>query len=152
MRHILSILVLISVILASCGQSATPESADFAKIDERGWSYGDSVKFHFPADSTDSGNSRLGLAVRHGSAYKYANLWLEVTVEDGNARRIDTVNVKLSDKFGRRLGRGNGVSFIKVDTLPFVYPSADSIDVYVRHIMRVDTIYDIEQIGIIEIK
>ena len=63
--------------------------------------------------------------------------------------RRDTINVPLADDFGRWYGRGVGVSFATIDTLPGSYTLLRQRPVYVRHIMRCDTLGDIEQIGLV---
>ena len=63
--------------------------------------------------------------------------------------RVDTVDVRLADTFGRWYGTGIGVSYQRIDT---IYPSISipvGAPVTVRHIMRVDTVTGIEQIGLI---
>lgn len=145
MRFILPLLVLF---LSACSVETNSENAAiFSDISQSGWAYGDTVKFSAPTDSFAC--CKLAVAVRHSSAYKYANLWLEVSVDENDTCLVDTLNVVLADKYGRRTGRGFGVSFIKIDTLPHIYNMTDSSRIFLRHIMRVDTVSDLEQIGII---
>lgn len=141
-----------AAVLYGCSSYDGSDNARFEEIPAEGWAYGDTVVFDISPDSvveTANSERRLALAVRHNSAYRYANLWVEINVNDGDTIYIDTLNVRLADKHGRRLGRGSGVSFIKVDTLPRVFARPSMVGV--RHIMRVDTLLDVEQIGIVPI-
>lgn len=150
MRHLLWSIVVAPVMILVMGACSHPEGemADFKEISNDGWAYGDTIAFALPADTLPEAR-RLALAVRHSASYPYANLWVEVTVPAGDTAWVDTVNVRLADRYGRRLGRGAGVSFIKVDTLPSTYTLVDTASVFVRHVMRVDTLPDVEQIGIL---
>ena len=91
---------------------------------------------------------RLVVAVRHNNAYSYRNLWLEVTF--GNPPRMyrDTVNIELADSYGRWHGNGLGPSYqISVPVVRSVNLN-DSSRVFIRHIMRVDTIPGITSVGL----
>lgn len=91
----------------------------------------------------------LALAVRHTNGYPYSNLWLEITIPQADTALVDTVDIRLADPFGQWYGTGIGVSYQRVDT---VYPHINILPgapVTLRHIMRVDTLAEIEQIGLI---
>lgn len=150
----MSYLFLISVIvlfMAGCTKEEVPDGASFQNVSKDGWPYGSTLKFAASADTlADAG--KFAVSVRYSGAYKYANLWLEIIVPTKDSTYVDTINVKLADKYGRPLGRGAGVSFIKIDTLPRTYLNVDSGEVSVRHVMRVDTLYDVEQVGLLRIR
>lgn len=153
MKVVFRCLMMLAVAVAamvSCTAPGKPVQSDFSEIPASGWAYGDTVTLVVPPDSMVA-DSRLVVAVRHSASYRYANVWLEITVPRGDTVFTDTVDVVLADKFGRRLGRGSGVSFMKVDTLPRTYHLTDTTVIGLRHIMRVDTLSDIEQVGIIVI-
>lgn len=142
------IICLSVLLLFACGKSDKTANAAFCDISGQRWAYGDTIRFDLPPDSVcESG--RLAIAIRHSASYPYANLWLEVTGPANDSVYVDTINIVLADKYGKRLGRGMGVSFLKIDTLPRAYFLADSTRILVRHIMRVDTLTDIEQLGIL---
>lgn len=61
----------------------------------------------------------------------------------------DTVSVELADIYGTWLGSGLGTSFQRRVTLNPAFTVADSARVRVRHVMRVDPVPELEQIGII---
>lgn len=135
-------------ILAGCNAKADEQSA-YAMVDASGWSYGDTLHLTItpPCDSIVEG--RLAIAVRHTATYDYSNLWLELSY--GDSIVPDTVNIKLADIYGNWFGAGLGLSYQYVDTLEHRIDMKAPADIYVRHIMRVDRLNDIEQIGIIVI-
>ena len=136
----------LAILMNSCGQTDTADGADFRSVEPHGWAYGDTLSFVMTPDSSATA---IGVTVRHEASYKYANLWLEIAVEGSDTTIVDTMNVRLSDKYGRHIGQGSGVSFLKTDTLPGLYTISDTTMIRVRHIMRVDTLEGIEQIGIL---
>lgn len=138
--------------LAGCAGSGTKiGDGNYKAVPSDGWAYGDSVILELPLDSAIS-YKRYGLLVRHTAAYKYANLWLEVTYSGADTAVVDTLNIRLADKYGRRLGHGTGLSYAKVDTLDVPTSVRDSATVAIRHIMRIDTLDGVEQIGIYSIR
>lgn len=151
MRANLPVIICAAALSAfSCGSCNDAGDAGFADIPAAGWAYGDTLRFTpDPVDSVVPGH--LAVAVRHTGSYLYSNLWLEITspVPGDTVLRVDTVNVPLADDFGRWYGRGYGVSFVTVDTLPSSYVFERGSDVTVRHIMRKDTVAGLEQIGLL---
>lgn len=119
----------------------------FQPVSPSGWAYGDTITF-IP-EGLDSVSLRsVNVAVRHSNDYPYRNLWLEVTF--GNPPRIyrDTVNIELADSYGRWHGNGLGPSYqISVPVARSVNLN-DSSRVFIRHIMRVDTIPGITSVGL----
>lgn len=152
MRRMTPLIVAAScAVLAAACDSSRYEDADFRTIPAGGWAYGDTLSFE-PGLEDSVVNGRLAVSVRHTSAYIFENLWLEVTVPAAGcdtAERVDTVNVRLADTYGKWLGRGSGVSYVRTDTLPVRYVIQRGHPVTVRHIMRVDTVADLEQIGVV---
>ncbi len=91
----------------------------------------------------------LLLTLRHTDAYEYSNIWLEVVYDmDDTTAVADTVNIILADNFGHWRGRGAGASFQVTDTLRRRMPLRRHQHIGLRHIMRTDTLDDIEQAGI----
>ena len=135
------------MLFVACG--SVNESASFKSLPSDGWAYGDTIVFEDAcADSVVAGN--IVLAVRHTDAYIYSNLWLELTTLGGDGiLRRDTVNVILADTYGNWQGSGAGVSYVATDTLDAIYRFDRQQPPKLRHIMRVDTLEDIEQIGIV---
>jgi len=148
MRDLLTV-ILLSFIAVAC--SLPQEQGSFVSVGSDGWRYGDTVSLvATSADSTDSiARGTLALAVRHTDSYEFSNIWVEVSYLGVDSLQRDTFNVRLADNFGRWLGTGIGVGFQKVDTLSRNFTFNTRIPVSVRHVMRADTLPDIEQIGLI---
>lgn len=125
--------------------------ASFHNVPDAGWAYGDTLVFEPQlCDTVDC--EAIAIAVRHSASYVYSNLWIEVSLPPAlgdSVPTVDTVNVVVADDFGRWLGRGSGVSYLKVDTIASARVITRGNPITVRHIMRVDTVKDIEQIGVI---
>ena len=133
--------------LVSCGVSPNDYS-EFRQLPAEGWHYDDSLRFNpHIADSVAVG--RLVVAVRHNNAYSYRNLWLVVTRHDNSGKiHRDTVNMQLCDRYGRWHGRGFGAEYQYSDTLPGYTRLMRDSSIIVRHVMRVDNLGDVEQIGV----
>lgn len=88
------------------------------------------------------------LLLRHGNGYEYSNIWLEVSRPYGEDVIRDTFNITLADNSGKWYGSGLGLTFQIEDTI------YRNVEVYrdkawrIRHIMRCDTLENIEQIGL----
>ena len=132
--------------LAGCTSS---EHSDFTPLSPDGWAYGDTIRFFGSEADSVALNGSLAVAVRHTNGYPYSNLWLEITLPEADTVRVDTVDVRLTDTFGRWYGSGIGVSYQRIDTIYPAVSIAAGAPVKVRHIMRVDTVTGIEQIGLI---
>ena len=87
--------------------------------------------------------------VRHTAGYAYSNLWLEVSYPSADSLPPDTVNVRLSNSFGDWYGKGLGLSYQLTDTVGRRLKLSAPATLSVRHIMRVDRLEDIEQIGVL---
>ncbi len=122
--------------------------SQFFDISPKGWEYGDTLKF-FPQTQDSIVSGRLSIALRHTNAYEYSNLWLEIRHFNGNVTRIDTVNIEMADIYGRWHGNGLGASF------QYELPLSNDITLYkgkpisITHIMRVDQLKSIEQVGLL---
>lgn len=152
MRSLLYILIIPLVLLCACAQGERDYSR-WANMPPEGWMYADTVSL-LPVDTslTDNDslvNGALKVALRHSNAYPFSNIWLELTYHsDGRRMMRDTVNIRLADVYGRWLGSGFGAAYQQEVV---VSPSA-TIDltkpVALRHIMRVDTLCGVDQVGI----
>ncbi len=148
MKRLLPALILgAAAALAGCSQ---PEGsyAAFSALPGSSWPYPDTLLIE-PSLPDSVAVGRLAVAVRHTNGYEYRNLWLEISTPMLDTLVTDTVNIGLADDYGRWYGRGIGVSYVTTDTLPGSYCLTRGSAVRVRHIMRVDTLRDIEQIGLI---
>lgn len=140
-------IMIILLCLGSCGPGHNDYSY-FHNISSDGWKYGDTLSFN--PDLHDSiVNGELNIVIRHSNAYAYSNLWLEIRHFNGIGTRVDTVNIEMADVYGRWYGNGLGSSF------QYQLPVSHNITLYkgkpinIRHIMRVDKLEAIEQIGLL---
>lgn len=160
LRHILSAAAATALVagLIAC----SPKSDDpgvFVDIPVEGWGYGSSIDFALGADTDfvrpgrpapDSAalNSELALTIRHSDAYAYSNIWLELSYPCGDTTLRDTLDIRLADMHGKWFGNGIGPSYQFCDTITTRGRINDKPKVSLRHIMRVDTLHDVEQIGL----
>lgn len=148
MKRLLPALLLgAAAVMAGCSQPDGSYAA-FTTIHNGVWPYPDTL-FIEPSLPDSAAAGRLAVAVRHTNGYEYRNLWLEISTPMPDTIVADTVNIELADDYGRWYGHGIGVSYVTTDTLPDRYCLTRGRAVRVRHIMRVDTLRDIEQIGLI---
>lgn len=139
-------IILISMALGACSERHECY-AHFENIDPDGWPYGKTINFSTPGvDSLTL--HKIDISVRHTAAYPYSNLWLEVALSEGENRNVDTLEMHLSDSYGRWTGKGFGPTYQITQSLPDVYRITDSTTVSIRQIMRIDTIKEIQQVGI----
>lgn len=142
--------ILIAIVLAALMSACSgwKEAGEYRSVDVNGWQYGDTLHFNIELpDSTMRGD--LAVVVRHTAAYPYSNLWLELNYPQEGGVASDSVNIVLADDFGNWQGRGVGLSFQRVDTVLRGITLATPADVTLRHIMRVDNLSDIEQLGVV---
>ncbi len=142
------LLIISSIIL--CLVACAPghnDYSDFRNINAEGWAYGDTLVFS-PEFGDSIARGTLCLALRHSNSYIYSNFWVEVCYEDNSISRTDTLNVQLADIYGRWYGSGFGARYQVVDTIASDVILHRGKPVKVRHIMRVDTLHGIEQVGI----
>lgn len=122
--------------------------SQYQNLPKSGWAYNDTLTFmpEIP-DSTASG--KMIISIRHDNGYLYSNLWIEVrTLGADSSETADTINFILANPYGHWHGQGFGASYQISDTLPRTVTLTDSVPVKIRHIMRMDTVRNIEQLGI----
>ena len=142
------ILIAIAVFLLSSACTGWNEAGEYHPVDVSGWEYGDTLRFNIEsADSVMHGD--LAVVVRHTASYPYSNIWLEINYPQADSIVSDSINIVLADDYGNWLGRGAGLSFQRVDTVLRDITITTPATVSVRHIMRVDKLSDIEQLGVI---
>lgn len=140
--------IALMVALLSCGVSPN-DAGEYVRIPEGGWVYGDSLRFT-PSIADSVADGRLVVAVSHNNNYVYSNIWLEVTRLNSQGRETrDTLNMRLSDEYGRWNGSGFGSGYQLSDTVPGVTRIVRDSAIVIRHVMRTDLLEDIEQIGVI---
>lgn len=139
-------IILTTLCLGACAPKHNDYSR-FENIDTRGWAYGDTITIR-PQGLDSVAPRQLSLAIRHNNRYEFRNLWLEVTYGDRRHMLRDTFNLDLADIYGRWHGKGLGPSYQYELTIAPRTNISDSSIVYIRHVMRVDTLKGIEQVGI----
>lgn len=143
---------LVILFLTAC-EGGRRDYSRWANISPEGWIYADTVSL-LPADTSlhdnDSlVNAALKVALRYSNAYLYSNIWLELTYHTDNHRLVrDTLDIRLADVYGRWLGSGFGASYQREVTVSPAAVVDITRPVALRHIMRVDTLQGIEQVGI----
>lgn len=114
------------------------------------WIYNDTISYDINIpDTTICGELTIG--IRHNNNYPYRNIWIELTHCDSNAiiHSIDTVNIELCDVYGKWHGNGVGSSYQISYILPKSITISSKDKLQLRHIMRIDTLHGIEQLGFI---
>ena len=82
----------------------------YEPVPASGWLAESPVRMEVPVSDTLE-RYDVALRLRHTDDYPYSNLWLFVTtVAPDNTTTVDTVNIRLSDEYGRWLGSGIGAS------------------------------------------
>lgn len=136
----------IAIAAAGCSEPARVPQSGFSHIPDCGWLYGDTVVIRL---GTQTDAPAPALALRHTDEYPYRNLWLEISQELDSATTLrDTVNIELCNAYGRWYGNGFGGSY----QIAFPLPRNVSVhEVCIRHIMRVDTLRGITDVGIVPV-
>ncbi len=139
-------------LLVACSRGERDYSS-WEQLPADGWAYTDTVSL-LPVDTSLTDNDSiidgtLHVALRHNNAYPYSNIWLELTYHsDGPWLMRDTINMPLADLYGRWLGSGFGTGYQRDLTVSPRSRIDLTRPVALRHIMRVDTLRGIEQVGI----
>ena len=133
-------------LLSACSPRPVPDG-EWQSIDADGWRYGKLVVLNRDHD-TIPGLDTVTIAVRHTGDYQYANLWLELRYYTSDTIAADTFNITLADAYGNWLGKGTGTAYQRMQRVRTSKPVREGSILQLRHIMRVDTLREIEQIGI----
>lgn len=139
-------IAMVMAVLGACTEK--PDSvASFQKLPDNGWPYGNVVDIPIAADTT--GRGRLSVALRHTDDYEFRNLWLEVRYMLADSTEVtDTLNIELADVYGHWRSQGVGGYYqIEVPVATDVNLPKDS-HVYIRHVMRADTLHGVSHAGV----
>ena len=128
--------------IVSCS-GGTPGA--WSDIDIDGWRYGSTITL--TPDSAEA-TDRIALTIRHSHNYEYSNLWFEIKYDTADSTATDTVDVTLADAWGRWRGHGSGATYQYTDTVTLQQSLRRGGSLRLRHIMRLDTLTEIEQIGV----
>lgn len=153
-----AILAATSLLFAACNTAY--ERSTYHNVSADGWLYSDTVTLDanpHPA-MLQAGDAELDVpkdlhdlvaVVRHTNGYEFNNIWVELTYWLPDTMRVDTFDVRLADDIGHWYGTGVGVGYQRADTLLRQVPLRDDKPILLRHIMRSDTLQNIEQVGIV---
>lgn len=133
-------------VMTACTPPGAPDG-EWRPIDADGWRYGDLVVLNRDHD-TIPGLDTLTVAVRHTANYGYSNLWLELRYYTSDTIAADTFDITLADDYGNWLGEGSGTAYQRMQRVRPSRPIREGSIMQLRHIMRVDTLREIEQIGL----
>lgn len=124
--------------------------SSFASFRGAQWSYDNPRTFVVDTIAdTVSQRGDIVLSVRHTNGYLFSNIWLEFVCDLADSTAVpDTFNIRLADVYGHWLGNGMGTSFRLNDTIARDVTLRRHQQLRLRHIMRVDTLDGIEQVGI----
>lgn len=141
-----------AIIAITAATACSRHADDYSKFHDmpgRKWGFYHHLIFDVtPEDSVVTG--QLQLVVRHTNDYPFSNLYLEMICEvPGQKVRCDTLSIELADVYGNWLGNGLGTSFQRAVTVDPQFTIRDSTRIRLRHVMRIDPVPEIEQIGII---
>lgn len=121
----------------------------FTAIPDKGWAYNDSIVINAAGLDTTDTPQRLKIGVRHDNDYDYRNLIMEITYRNGTRLMRDTVDMELADIYGAWSGSGLGPTYQAETVVNTSARIPDSATITIRHVMRLDTLRGIRQIGII---
>lgn len=139
-------IAVVAALMTAC--SIDDNSGDFFSLPDAKWHYGKVFTFNEQRDTLGEDIESVDLTIRHSGNYAYANLWVELSYTANDSVVADTFNIQLSDDYGKWVGSGAGPVKTRTETLPLRnVPDAWS-SFGVRHIMRIDVLDDIEQVGL----
>ncbi len=160
MRNSFIIMALTAAALLTASCSSRYERSTYYNVGHDGWIFSDTVVLDanpHPA-MLKAGETHLDVpntmrdvvaVVRHTNGYEFNNIWIELTYWLPDTMRVDTFDVRLADDIGHWYGNGVGVGYQRADTLLKQIPLREDKQVLMRHIMRNDTLQNIEQVGIV---
>lgn len=146
-NYLTAFCVLTAPLAVSCvGNDSAP--GEFHSIPGAEWRYGQTIGFNEARDTIGGEIKAVELSVRHDNDYPYANLWVELAYNVKDSLVADTFNVIMANEYGKWYGTGSGPVRMLSDTLKLRNrPDADS-EFRLRHIMRVEALPDVEQVGL----
>lgn len=157
MKVLIKLLGVIIILISgnSCGRDGQRGNGDdnyfsaFHHFRQSSWAYDDTLFFRVDTLRDSFATGPLTLSLRHYPGYIWSNIWIEVSLRDDSVLVADTFNIPLADVYGNWFGSGTGILH------QLTYPLYDEVTlargdtVFVRHIMRVDELQSIDQLGII---
>lgn len=156
MKNILILITIaVSMLIYACsidghrGGGEDNYFSDFKSMPDACWLYDEGVVFTADTLRDSIATGSLILALRHSAAYPYRNVYIELQYNERPDSSIkDTFNIILADIYGHWRGKGMGSSLMITDTLYKRFQLAQNMPLNLRHILRVDTLEGIEQVGL----
>lgn len=140
----------LAVMILSAGCSDRHDAfGRFTRLPEEGWAYNDTVRITASGLDSVASPKNFRIGVVHDNDYEFRNLVLEVTCRTGNRIRRDTIDLELADAYGAWKGSGLGPEYQAEASVSPKVLIGDSSEIFVRHVMRTDTLRGINKIGII---
>lgn len=147
MRPLHAILTILAVAFATSCVGDAYRYTGYRRIPDSLWAYGDTLAFNVTLPGSAATGTLL-LDITHDNTYPYSNLWLELSRFESDTILRDTLNVELCDPAGHWFGKGiEGHYQLETPVLSAV-TLRDSSFIALRHIMRVDTVSGISQVGL----
>lgn len=145
MKRIKRVVLGAAICMASCSSDIV--YTDTQHIDHEEWAADNYITFDAPVLY---GLYSIDIMLRSTEKYEYQNIWLFIDTKAGDTiLTTDTVEMWLSDNFGRRLGQGIGSILTDHIRMNDSITLADSTYQFVvRHGMRTDTLQGISDVGI----
>lgn len=136
----------VALFAGGCDSSVLNSYSEYHHLDATGWSYSD-IETFTPVHTDSLCQGRLVVGLRHSGSYPYTSVSVEVEYADNGITARDTIEVPLTDSYGRWLGTGIGTAFQVTDTVGHLLHTSGS-EIKIRHAMRCDTLHGINQLGI----
>ena len=141
------VIIATMLVVAGCSRNRQ-ETSSYINLPDKLWAYGDTLAFPIVVpDSVADGN--LIVALDHSDSYKYKNLWIEISYIDGahGYEQRDSLEIFFSDESGAWLGKGIASNY-QLETVPVQITLDTRRPITIRHIMRTDTLRDINRVGV----
>lgn len=118
----------------------------YRTLPRNGWAYNDTIAF--PLQITDTlARGTVVVAVDHDELYKYSDLWIEMSYNNGRTTQHDTLHIPMTDPAGNWTGNGVAATF-QVESAPQEIEFDTRQPIVLRHILQTDTLRNINRIGI----
>lgn len=146
----ITVYVMLSVMTASCIQRDMV-FYKYAEINSRGWDTCSYVNMYFDCSDSVKRDLQVNIELRTTSAYKFANLWLEVldNISDTTVYEADTLQLRLADDEGVRLGNlSTGLYTMSFPFKKYRDVAPGRYNIRVRHLMSSSPLQGIREVGL----
>jgi gliding motility-associated lipoprotein GldH len=147
--YYIAALLTMAMTMVSCRSQKTLLH-EFTAIDGEEWNLGDSL--HFEIDSVrNGGRCETTLEFRTNANYPYRNISIvmEQSIRNENKRIRKTLAYDIVDASGRNNGEGITYFTHRVPFCTSDIQTGDTVDIFIRHNMKDDTLPGIADIGVL---